>query len=104
MSSLLSLAVKFSNTELQIVVTGVDDAQIDKFVRAASKKYVPNLLVVRLSATDKLSSPFLCNQNSVFQELSEKAKSSGTRAVAYVCENFTCGLPIEDMDDLRAKV
>ncbi|KAI9274771.1 Six-hairpin glycosidase-like protein [Phascolomyces articulosus] len=105
MPAFMSSFLLFAKGIKEVVVIGSDSYKANEFVRIVYQDYTPHLLLVRLDATqgqkDKNNNNFLCEQNSVFQDLIMK---ESTAAEAYICENFACGLPITNVEELKSNI
>ena len=80
---------------------------MEDFATIVNQEFAPNLLLVRLDATqtqDKNDKGFLCERNSVFQDLIQKQEKNQQSVEAYICENFSCGLPISDIEELKSRI
>ncbi|KAI9317210.1 hypothetical protein BX666DRAFT_2027301 [Dichotomocladium elegans] len=95
MPALLRSFMLMVNGIKQIVLTGHDDAKVEPFVKVVSENFMPNKLVAR--AKDK--NGIVAKMNPVIAQLALEPD-----ALAYVCENFSCGLPIVSAEQLRIKI
>ena len=80
---------------------------MEDFATIVNQEFAPNLLLVRLDATqtqDKNDIGFLREQNSVFQDLIQKQEKNQQGVEGYICENFTCGSPISDIEELKSRI
>jgi uncharacterized protein YyaL (SSP411 family) len=57
---------------------------------------MPNKLVALAK-----SEGFIASKNSIIRQIAEQSKSSVKEPAAYICENFACGLPIYDPEQLK---
>jgi len=93
-SSLLHL-----KTMKQIVISGKkDDPRVVEMVEAIRQKLIPNLALAVVQPGGYLS-----KQSETIQSILEQ-RGEDALPTAYICENFTCGLPIRDVDTLVAKL
>ncbi|KAG2219593.1 hypothetical protein INT45_004844 [Circinella minor] len=107
MPALVSSFLLVAKGVKEVVIIGSDNSKVDDFITTVNQEFAPNLLLVRLDATqtqNKNDVKFLCEQNSVFQDLIQKQDKDRQAVQAYICENFTCGLPISDIDVLKSKI
>lgn len=73
------------------------DQELEKFKQIVSKAFIPNKLVV-LAKKDGI----IAEKNNIIEQLAVKAQ--GERPAAHICEHFTCGLPIKDVQELRKQI
>lgn len=58
---------------------------------------MPNKLVAFAKAEG-----FIAQKNSIIKQIAKQSKESEVgKPAAYICENFTCGLPIFDTEQLK---
>ncbi|KAI8142713.1 spermatogenesis-associated protein 20 [Fennellomyces sp. T-0311] len=94
MPTLLGSFLLMANGVKQIVLTGQDESQLKPFEQVISQVFVPNKVAVRAK-----KGGFIEKKNPIVAQLANE-----TKAAAYVCENFTCGLPVEDIKTFKAKI
>ena len=75
-------------------MTGNDETQLEPFKKIISQAFVPNKISVQAKRGG-----LIAEKNQIVAQL-----ASDDKAAAYVCENFTCGLPVEDINEFRAKI
>jgi uncharacterized protein YyaL (SSP411 family) len=78
---------------LQLVIVG-DDRLADELELAALRPYRVNKSIIRLSDAGEKLPPALA------ETIPHLPRPAGSFAV--VCRDFACGLPLEDVADLRA--
>jgi uncharacterized protein YyaL (SSP411 family) len=66
------------------------------FKKIVSRVFMPNKLVALAK-----SEGFIASKNSTIKEIAEQSKSAVKQPAAYFCENFSCGLPIYDPEQLK---
>ncbi|KAI8377311.1 spermatogenesis-associated protein 20 [Blakeslea trispora] len=81
----------------EIVLAGADSAndQLKLFQNIVSHVFLPNKLVLYARPEG-----FVASHNSVVQQIS-RIPIKKNESVAYICENFACGLPIHDPEELK---
>ncbi|KAI7852213.1 hypothetical protein BDC45DRAFT_513720 [Circinella umbellata] len=94
MPSLLGSFLLMVNGVKQIVLTGKDEKELEPFKKIVSQTFVPNKVSVQAK-----EGGLIAEKNPIVAQL-----ASNDKAAAYVCENFTCGLPVEDINEFRAKI
>ena len=97
--SLKSICLQLSNRILhfhfQIVIAGDRDAADTKdLLKCVHSHYMPNKV---LMLCDGKEDTFLASKLSIFKTLVRKEG----KATAYVCENFTCSLPVNSVEELE---
>ncbi|KAG2205831.1 hypothetical protein INT47_004014 [Mucor saturninus] len=81
-----------SNGLKEIVLSGnPDDFRMREFQRIVSRVFLPNKLVSLAKGEG-----FIAQKNSVIKQIGVHANP-----VAYICDNFSCGLPIHDANALK---
>ena len=79
----------------QIIIAGDRDSQDTKdLLKCVHSHYMPNKV---LMLCDGKQDGFLASKLSVFKTLERK----DGKATAYVCENYTCSLPVNSVDELE---
>ncbi|OAD00075.1 hypothetical protein MUCCIDRAFT_113528 [Mucor lusitanicus CBS 277.49] len=73
------------------------DPTMSTFKKIVSRVFMPNKLV----ALAKLEG-FIASKNSVIKQIAEQSQSLVNEPAAYICENFACGLPIYDAEQLKS--
>jgi uncharacterized protein YyaL (SSP411 family) len=63
------------------------------FEKIVSRVFMPNKLVALATENG-----FISQKNSIIKQI---AIQSSREPTAYICENFACGLPIHDADQLK---
>ncbi|CEP13031.1 hypothetical protein [Parasitella parasitica] len=87
-----------SNGLKEIVLAGRPaDPTMSTFKKIVSRVFMPNKLV----ALAKLEG-FIASKNSVIKQIAEQSRSTVNEPAAYICENFACGLPIYDVEQLKS--
>lgn len=81
----------------QIVLAGNRaDERFKEFEKIVSQAFVPNKIVAYAKKDG-----FVAANNATVARI---ANTSNGRPAAYICENFTCGLPIQDAANLRKQI
>ena len=75
-------------------MTGKDEKELEPFKNIVSQAFVPHKVSVQAK-----EGGLIAEKNPIVAQL-----ASNDKAAAYVCENFTCGLPVEDINEFRAKI
>lgn len=79
---------------LQIIIAGDRGAKdTEQLLRCVHAKFMPNKVLI---LADGASSNFLYDKLSVLSGLERK----DNKATAYVCENYTCKLPVNSAEEL----
>ncbi|CDS12674.1 hypothetical protein LRAMOSA04860 [Lichtheimia ramosa] len=94
MPALLGSFMLMVNGIKQIVLTGHDEKELEPFIRVVSENFMPNKLVA-CAKKDGI----IAEKNPIIAQLSLEPTTQ-----AYVCENFSCGLPIQSADQLQKKI
>ena len=89
-------AIDFSlSTPKEIVVIGPrEDAATEALLRAAHKPYLPNRVIAGVDAPEERA----------VLPLLEGRETLGGRPTAFVCEHYTCELPVTEPDALLAQL
>jgi len=86
---------------MQIVIAGKrDDSGVQSLLNIVHKHFIPNKIL--LLADEAEGQQFLVQKLEFLKDM----KMQNNNATAYVCENFTCQLPVttpSDLDDLLNK-
>ncbi|XP_064613333.1 spermatogenesis-associated protein 20-like isoform X2 [Liolophura sinensis] len=91
---LLSSLMMFNQTPKQIIVVGdVADDSTQALLRAVHSVFLPNKILI---VWDGNESSFLAGHLKVLSTLKKKDE----KATAFVCENYTCSLPVTTSEDL----
>lgn len=80
----------------QIVIAGRrKDKETEKFLRIVKERYMPFTTTVFNDGNNDIieSMPFISNQGMI-----------ENKTAVYVCENYTCGLPITSIDDFIKRI
>ena len=89
------LATSQSKFFFQIIIAGDRDSQDTKdLLKCVHSHYMPNKV---LMLCDGKQEGFLASKLSVFKTLERK----DGKATAYVCENYTCSLPVNSVEELE---
>lgn len=67
---------------------------MEPFIRVVSENFMPNKLVARAKKDG-----IIAEKNPIIAQLSLEPTTQ-----AFVCENFSCGLPIQSADQLQKKI
>ncbi|ORZ20617.1 spermatogenesis-associated protein 20 [Absidia repens] len=81
----------------EIILLG-SQTSIKPFADVIDKAYLPNKIVIPL-----LDNDWLPQHNDIIAQIKQQPRSSDA-ATAYICEHFTCGLPIVDIDELKSSM
>lgn len=80
---------------MQIVIVGERTAEdTQALLRCINSFYLPNKVLIVHSPDSKT---FLSRQLSVLSSM----KREGGKATAYVCENYSCSAPVNEVEKLR---
>lgn len=66
------------------------------FKKIVSRVFMPNKLVALAKQEG-----FIASKNSIIKQIAEQSQSTVNEPAAYICENFVCGLPIYDVEQLK---
>lgn len=69
-----------------------------EFENIVSRVFLPNKLVALATREG-----FIIKNNSIIREIGEQNRYTN-EPVAYICENFTCGLPVHDVEQLKQRL
>lgn len=85
-----------------ILVTVQDDVDsASAFVNTIDGAYLPNKMVVKMGSDDPASN-WLCTQNDIVSQIKNRIQTNKpTSSTVSICEHFTCGLPIFDVEELE---
>lgn len=73
------------------------DERMHTFEKIVSRVFMPNKLVAVAT-----SEGFIAQKNTIIKQIAEQSKSMGVgEPAAYICDNFSCGLPIYDAEQLK---
>ncbi|KAI8391400.1 spermatogenesis-associated protein 20 [Radiomyces spectabilis] len=82
----------------QIVLAGSSqDKNMKTFEKLVSQVFMPNKIIAKAQ-----KGGFLSEKNATIAQIANNQDSNKPRA--YVCQNFTCGLPIDNVDQLRKEI
>jgi len=83
--------------KMQIVIAGKNsDAGVQELLQTVHKHFIPNKII--LLADQAEGQQYLAQKLEFLKDL----KMQGNKATVYVCENFTCQLPLTSSSDLDA--
>ncbi len=85
----------FLSTPKEIVIIGADE-QLQSFVRAVWKHYLPNKVLVQSRSDDAATEHLL--------PLLQGRSAKDGRTTAYVCENYTCRQPVTTVEELAEQM
>lgn len=92
---LMSNYVMYLQPKKQIIIAGDRDSQDTKdLLKCVHSHYMPNKVLI---LCDGKQEGFLASKLSVFKTLERKE----SKATAYVCENYTCSLPVNSVEELE---
>ncbi|RCH88557.1 Spermatoproteinsis-associated protein 20, partial [Rhizopus stolonifer] len=77
-----------------VLAGGTSNDHLKLFQKIVSRVFMPNKLVAFAQPNG-----FLTSRNAIIQEIASKNTTS--EPAAYICENFACGLPIHDPEQLK---
>jgi uncharacterized protein YyaL (SSP411 family) len=81
-------------------LTGIlDDPKMSEFKKIVSRVFLPNKLVAFAKADG-----FIVQKNQVVKQIAETSKAGVNELMAYICENFACGLPIYETEQLSKRL
>lgn len=92
---LMSNYIMYLQPKKQIIIAGDRDSQDTKdLLKCVHSHYMPNKVLI---LCDGKQEGFLASKLSVFKTLERKE----SKATAYVCENYTCSLPVNSVEELE---
>ncbi|KAF7721534.1 Spermatoproteinsis-associated protein 20 [Apophysomyces ossiformis] len=97
MPALVDTFLLMSQGVKQIVLTGEENEKMYNFEQAIRQPYVPNKLVVRAK-----EGGIIASKNATIAQLASSYNSK--EPMVHICENFTCGLPIGELTELRKRL
>ncbi|MCX7878941.1 MAG: hypothetical protein N2510_09945, partial [Ignavibacteria bacterium] len=77
----------YLNKPMQIIITGSDKVA-DEMTKAVFRKFIPGKILIRSPKSDSIT-------------FAGKLVREFTSAKAYVCENFSCKLPVDTVEKLE---
>ncbi|BBN11014.1 uncharacterized protein MPTK1_5g08350 [Marchantia polymorpha subsp. ruderalis] len=84
----------------QIVIAGVKHApDTDALVTAAHSAYDPDKIILQIDETDAVDQEFWKVHNPMALAMARRSREG--KALAYVCQNFTCLAPVSDPQSLE---
>ncbi|CAO3613768.1 unnamed protein product [Cunninghamella echinulata] len=90
--AMVSSLLLLENGIKEIIITGeIENEKTQRFIEIVRKKFTPNKLSIHVK--DEKTS-WLMEQNGIIQQIKKDRPS------VYICEHFTCSLPIYDVDEL----
>ncbi|KAI8979591.1 hypothetical protein BDF20DRAFT_870526 [Mycotypha africana] len=91
---LLSKGVK------EIVLAGdIENHTLQLFRSTVFQYFLPNKLIAFVRPNG-----FLAKKNEIIQQIAAQESQTGQKVAAYICENFTCGLPISSKEELEQRL
>ena len=81
---------------LQIVLAGKLDEKLQEFIQIANDIYLPNRILIYAKPDG-----FIARKNAVVGEIASKGTQEPT---AYICKDFSCGLPINSPEELKTSI
>jgi len=79
--------IEYLKGSTEIVISGNDEKEIDKAFVEISKIYIPSLTVFRVDPQNK------------YPEWLENYKESNSKIKIYICRNYTCSVPFNNIED-----
>lgn len=68
------------------------------FQQAINRVFIPNKLVVHVMLGK--GDGVLQEKNTVIRDIANKSADDVNGVSAFICENFVCGMPINDLDEV----
>ncbi|GAA5798382.1 hypothetical protein HPULCUR_003784 [Helicostylum pulchrum] len=97
--ALVAAFMLVSNGLKEIVLAGdPTDSRMREFEKIVSRVFLPNKLVALATGHG-----FIAQHNSIIRQIGEQ-KRNVKEPTAYICENFTCGLPVYDVEKLKQRL
>ncbi|KAI0777401.1 hypothetical protein BD413DRAFT_609765 [Trametes elegans] len=102
LASMVSAAMAASKGYMQFIHTG--SAADSPFLKVIRSMFIPNRILIHLDPNNPPRE--LATVNGSLRTLVEELEKAGGKAKENVriCENFTCGLPIEDVEELKRRL
>ncbi|KAI0360365.1 hypothetical protein OH77DRAFT_1393719 [Trametes cingulata] len=102
LASMVGAAMSADKGYMQFIHTG--KSSDSPFLKAIRAVFIPNRVLVHLDPANPPRE--LAKVNGSLRSLVEEVESKGApaRENVRICENFTCGLPIEDVDELKKRL
>ena len=92
---MFSLYTKKLSDLFQVIIAGDRDAEDTKaLMKCLHSHYLPNKVVILYGG---VQNGFLASKLSVFKSLHRKEG----KATAFACENYTCSLPVNTVEELE---
>ncbi|CAO3620606.1 unnamed protein product [Cunninghamella blakesleeana] len=94
--ALVSSLLLLENGVKEIITTGdIENEKTQEFIDTIQKAFIPNKLFIYIKDGE---SSWLLEQNEVIQQIKKDNPS------VYICEHFTCGLPLYSIDELISRI
>ncbi|KAI0371371.1 hypothetical protein BV20DRAFT_1069463 [Pilatotrama ljubarskyi] len=102
LASMVGAAMLADKGYMQFIHTG--NSSDSPFLKAIRAVFIPNRVLIHLDPTNPPRE--LSKVNGSLRSLVEEIekKSGETKENVRICENFTCGLPIEDVEELKKRL
>lgn len=82
--------------QIQVILLGaLDHATVHSFLRTVRDLFLPNRVLLYVRAGG-----LLAKLNETIGALGQKGDQN-VRPEAHVCENFTCGMPVHEVEELK---
>ncbi|RDX46148.1 hypothetical protein OH76DRAFT_1407279 [Lentinus brumalis] len=108
LATMVSAALMADNGYMQFIHTaskqdGASEGALLKLIRST---FIPNRVLIHLDPTNPPRKLAELNSSlrSLVQELDKKGPGAELKENVRICENFACGLPIEDTEELKKRL
>ena len=87
----------------QIVIVSPSQEEAKPIVEEIQKRYLPDKSLILLTTDSTSESSFLLSKNEHLRDLAQSPLKDGKPTV-FICENFACSLPINDLSALKSRL
>uniref|UniRef100_A0AC34RE16 Thioredoxin domain-containing protein n=1 Tax=Panagrolaimus sp. JU765 TaxID=591449 RepID=A0AC34RE16_9BILA len=97
-------ANRFKNSAVQIVVVAFSLESAKPIIDEIQKRYIPDKTLIFLATDYTPDVSFLLSNNDSYLQDIVKSPLKNDQPTVYICENFSCSLPITDFDNLKSRL
>ncbi|KAH8101789.1 hypothetical protein BXZ70DRAFT_1007034 [Cristinia sonorae] len=103
LATLISAAMVADRGMKQFIVSGPPNSpEVRSFLSTIRQKFLPNRVLIHLDPSDPPAK--LAKLNGTLRSLIRDTENNSSRASVRICENFTCGLPFYELEELKKHV
>ncbi|KAE9555205.1 hypothetical protein FO519_001555 [Halicephalobus sp. NKZ332] len=96
-------ANRFAASSLQIVVISPSHEEAQPMIEEIQKRYLPDKSLILLTTDSTSESSFLLSKSEHLREL-VRTPLKDDQPTVFVCENFACSLPINELGALKTRL